>query len=90
MSSVTKGYDYAAGTHKSDSDDLDAPARVRVHVPSDASNDVVLAVETERGAMTLTFPPGFCDWEPVWITRIKATGTSGDTQTGVVINLGVA
>jgi hypothetical protein len=90
MSSVTHGYDYVAGTHKSDTVPLDAPARVRVHNPTGSGVTVTLAVKTQRGEMTLEFPEGFCDWEPVWITQILDTGTSEDTASGVVINLGVA
>jgi hypothetical protein len=87
--------DYVAGTHKSDTDDLadiDGAGQAKaIRVCNTSGSDVVLKVHTGNtdDIATLTFPDKFCGWEPVTITRIRSTGTTGDTASGVTINLGL-
>lgn len=89
---IKDGYTYVAGSHKSDSADLPTTASaVRVTVPLSGSA-VVLSVwmDGDDTAVPLTFLPGYNGWEPVRLRRILATGTSGDTETGIEIVLGTA
>lgn len=88
---VQKQIDYVAGTHKSDAvdlDDIDGAAQAKaIRVCNTSGADVVLSCMDGLNTFTLTFPDKFCGWDPSTITRIRDTGTSGDTAAGVTINL---
>lgn len=88
---VQKQINYVAGTHKSDSvnlEDIDGASQAKaVRVCNTSGTDVVLSCMDGSNIFTLTFPDKYCGWEPSTITRIRATGTSNDNAAGVSINL---
>lgn len=86
--------DYVAGTHKSDSVDLvdieGAGTAKAIRVYNGSGSVVTLKVHTEKGNVaTLKYADGFCGWEAQTIKRILSTGTVGDDDANVTINLGL-
>jgi hypothetical protein len=89
---ITDGYDYAAGSHSSDTVDLPRVARgFYLYVP--AAGSIVTLRVLPVGAtdpVNLSFPVGFCDYVPLAIRRVYATGTANEDQSNATLFLATA